>query len=117
MDVVDTVGVPPDLDPSMQPLPPNPYQSPNAPVAPLVEKPNNNLILAIFATLCCCVPSGIAAIVYAAQVDSKWSSGDYAGAQHSADESKKWSYISIGLGLVFSVIYFAMGLSGAGGDY
>lgn len=102
----------------MEPLPPpNPYQAPNASVAAPFGKPANNLVLAIFATLCCCVPSGIAAIVYAAQVDSKWSAGDYAGAQHSADESKKWSYISIGLGVVFSLIYFAAGLGSTANQY
>lgn len=69
------------------------------------EKPNNNLWLAIFATLCCCVPTGIAAIVFAARVDGKYAGGDYQGAQEDADNAKLWSFISIGLGLVFTVIY------------
>ena len=32
-------------------------------------------------TLLCCLPAGIVSIVFAAQVDGKWNSGDYAGAR------------------------------------
>ena len=39
---------------------------------------------AILATLCCCVPTGIVAIVYAARVDNKRSSGDLQGAIEDA---------------------------------
>lgn len=97
----------------MQPLPPqNPYEAPVAAVSS-AGKPDNNLILAIFSTLCCCVPTGIAAIVYAAQVDGKWAGGDFIGAQKAAEESKKWSFISIGLGVVFTAIYILAGFASA----
>lgn len=84
-------------------------QDPNLPRLPAGEKPENNLVLAIIATLCCCVPTGIAAIVYAAQVDGKWAGGDIAGAQRAADESKKWSYISIAVGIVVTIAWVALG--------
>lgn len=92
----------------------DPHIPPQTPPSHLgtAEKPANNLVMAILATLCCCVPTGIAAIVYAAQVDSKWSAGDFAGAQHASEESKKWSYISIALGILFSIAYFGLGLAG-----
>ena len=71
-------------------------------------KPNNNLILAIFTTLCCCLPFGIVAIVKASKVDSLFNTGQYLAAQNAADEAKKWSLIGIGVGVVVSVIYMAL---------
>ena len=66
----------------------------------------NYLVWAILATLCCCLPTGIAAIVYAAQVDGKLAGGDYQGALSSSNNAKMWSWISFGIGAVFSVVYF-----------
>ena len=59
--------------------------------APLFAAPpqiQNYLVPAILVTLCCCVPAGIVAIVYAAQVNSKLGAGDIAGAQESARLAK-----------------------------
>jgi len=53
-------------------------------------------------TLCCCLPLGIVGIVYAAQVDSKWNSGDFAGANVAAANAKKWTLIGFGLGVVLN---------------
>lgn len=89
---------------ALPPLAPPPHSAPS--------KPNNNLILAIFSTLCCCLPTGIAAIVYAAQVDSKFAVGDYRGASEAAEKAQLWSWVSIGLGLVSSLIYFALVATG-----
>ena len=91
---------------------PSDISSPYTPPATIVsDKPNNNLVLAIISTLCCCVPTGIAAIVFAAQVDSKWAAGDQQGALEAAEKSKLWSYISIGAGIVVSVAYVALQLA------
>ena len=72
----------------------------------------NNLVWAILATLFCCLPTGIVAIVYAAQVDGKVAAGDIAGAQLSARNAATWSWVSFGLGAVFVVGYFALVLVG-----
>lgn len=85
------------------------YQSQNynqQEVPPL--KPSSNLILAIFTTLCCCLPFGIVAIVKATKVDSFYNMRQYQAAQNAADEAKKWSLIGIGVGVVVSVIYMAL---------
>lgn len=97
----------------------DPYTSPAAPVGQLVTgKPDNYLVWAILATLCCCVPTGIAAIVFAAQVDSKWASGDYAGAQESSEKAKLWSIVSLVVGLIGTLIYVgATVVSGNSGTY
>jgi hypothetical protein len=85
--------------------PPTQYGAPGGHTEP---KPDNYLIWAILATLCCCLPGGIVAIVYAAQVDSKYNAGDYAGARQSSDNAKLWAMISAGVGLVVGVLYTAL---------
>lgn len=82
-------------------------------------KPPNHLVWAILATLLCCLPTGIAAIVFAAQVDGKYAAGDYAGARQSSANAKTWSWVSFGLGMAFLVFYLGLGVLGglAGGIY
>jgi hypothetical protein len=65
----------------------------------------NYLVEAILVTLCCCMPFGIVAIVYAAQVSSKAAAGDLAGAQAAANNAKLWSWIGFGCWLVGAVCY------------
>jgi type II secretory pathway pseudopilin PulG len=65
----------------------------------------NYLWQAIVCTACCCVPLGIPAIVYAAQVNSKVLQGDIAGARNSSKNAKMWCWIAFGSGLAFSVVY------------
>ncbi len=64
----------------------------------------NHLAKAIFSTVCCCVPFGIAAIVFAAQVKGKIEMGDYQGAKDSADKADLWANLSIGIGFVLIII-------------
>jgi hypothetical protein len=51
---------------------------------------------------------GIAAIVFAAQVNSKWTAGDYAGAAQSAKTAKMLAWIAFGIGLVVNLLYIAV---------
>lgn len=76
-------------------------------------KPSNYLVLAIFSTLCCCVPTGIVAIVFAAQVDGKWAAGDTGGAFQASDNARLWSIVSIVLGLLGGLVYAGAGFLGA----
>jgi hypothetical protein len=68
----------------------------------------NYLVQAILVTLCCCLPGGIVAIVYAAQVNSKQAAGDITGAQESSDKAKLWCWISFGVGIVVNLIAVAI---------
>jgi len=66
---------------------------------------SNYLVPAILVTVLCCLPTGIAAIIYAAQVNTKLASGDVAGAQESSRKAKMWCWISGGAGIAVMVIY------------
>ena len=57
----------------------------------------NNLVWAILATVCCCPPTGIVAIVYAAQVNGKVAAGDFAGARKASKNAQSWAWVSFGL--------------------
>ena len=67
-------------------------------------RPKTYLMEAIVATLLCCIPFGIVAIVYAAQVDSKFKAGDYQGAQKAAHSAKTWYHVALISGLVIIAI-------------
>jgi hypothetical protein len=89
--------------------PPVPLQPAGAFQPGLVQAPpvavQNYLVFAILATVLCCLPAGIPAIVYAAQVNGKLQMGDVAGAQLASNNAKMWCLISAGLGLGVGVIY------------
>ena len=72
---------------------------------------NNNLVWAILATICCCIPTGIVSIVYAAQVNGKLSAGDFVEAQRYANNARTWAIISLVLGLLSIVVSVAYGLA------
>jgi hypothetical protein len=72
----------------------------------------NYLVFAILATVFCCLPAGIPAIVYAAQVNGKLQAGDLPGAQQASRNAKMWCWISFATGLVVCLLY--MLIVGAG---
>jgi len=72
----------------------------------------NYLVFAILATVLCCLPTGIAAIVYAAQVNGKLQAGDFAGAQEASRNAKMWCWISFGLGLATFGVSILLALLG-----
>lgn len=73
----------------------------------------NHLVFAILATVFCCIPTGIPAIVYAARVNEKLARGDYAGAQEASNNAKIWCWVSFGIGIVGTVIGILLGIVGA----
>lgn len=74
-------------------------------------KPPNNLVWAILSTLFCCLPFGIVSIVFAAQVDSKYNAGDYAGSVSASENARKWAIISAVVALVLTALWFLFVLS------
>lgn len=76
----------------------------------------NYLVFAILTTVLCCLPAGIPAIVYAAQVNSKLQVGDIAGAQAASKNAKLWCMISAGLFLGGIVIWGLLVMLGVMGS-
>ena len=72
--------------------------------------PDNYLVYAILTTLFCCLPFGIAGIVKAAQVSTKYQAGDYEGAVQASADAKKWSQTALICGIVWSAICFIISL-------
>ena len=68
----------------------------------------NHLVKAVLATLFCCLPLGIVAIVFAAQVDGQASSGNIEQAQRSSEQANMWGNLSIGLGFGVTVLYILL---------
>ena len=66
----------------------------------------NYLVPAII-SIFCCWPLAIAAIIFATQVNGKVAAGDVAGAEDASKKAKLFSFIAIGVGLLF---YVVMGL-------
>lgn len=92
--------------------PPQPQpQSPSQATTPNFKPcPDNYLVYAILTTLFCCLPFGIAGIVKAAQVSTKYQAGDYEGAVQASADAKKWSQIALICGIVWSAICFIISL-------
>lgn len=104
-------GTPPGYEATPPlPDPPTPPRPPFVPWTP----PGYLLPASIAATLLCCLPTGIAAIAYSVQANSKSRVGDTAGASQRAKNAQLWLWISVGVGLI--VIFLAIvTLSGGGG--
>ena len=71
----------------------------------------NYLVQAILCTLFCCLPFGVVAIVFAAQVNGKLAAGDYRGARVTSDSARTWCWVSFGLGVVPIVLWFLIFLA------
>ena len=93
------------------PPPPGNYGGPGG--AP----PPNHLVWAILSTIFCCLPLGIASIVFSAQVNSKYAAGDVAGAQDASDKARKfalWATIAgVVLGILYILLFVVLGIAGS----
>lgn len=84
------------------PPPPGPGYAP-AGVPPGTPIPNY-LVQSILITLCCCLPLGIVAIIFSAQVNSKLAVGDVAGAQDASNKARLFCWLGFGLGLIAIIV-------------
>lgn len=67
------------------------------------------LVFSILTTLCCCVPLGIAAIVFSSRINTLQNQGDYAGAQAAAKKAKILCIVGAIGGLIASIGIGAIG--------
>lgn len=75
--------------------------------------PQNYLVWSILATIFCCIPIGIVAIIFSAQVNSKWSSGDREGAVRASKNAKIWIWIAVAIGIISYIIGVIFGIAGS----
>lgn len=87
--------------PAGTPLPPN---EPTPPMPPTF------MVWAILSTICCCLPAGVVAIIYSAQVSSKYFSRDYEGARRVSERTEIWIIVSIVLGIIANALYMPLSL-------
>jgi hypothetical protein len=92
---------------------------PSAPDAPPPmggqPRPNvpNHLVPAILCTIFCCLPLGIPAIVFAAQVNTKLQAGDVPGALESSRKAKTWCWVAFWVGIISPLLWIALAGFGA----
>lgn len=88
--------------------PPPPGAVPPVPVSGMTTAdvcPDNYLVWSILTTVLCCIPTGIAAIVYSSKVESLWREGRREEARKSAANAKMWCLISAGAGILGSLVW------------
>lgn len=77
-------------------------------------RPKNWLVESILVTIFCCLPFGIAGIVFASQVNSKFDAGDHEGALKASKNAGKWTKIGFIVGIawiIIGAIFYGMKLS------
>lgn len=66
---------------------------------------SNYLVWSILTTVFCCLPGGIAAIIYSSKVNTALALRDYGAALEASRKAKMWNIIGLVVGLVFTVVY------------
>lgn len=72
--------------------------------------PPTYLVWAIIATICCCLPAGIVAIIFSANVSSKYYARDFEGARRASRRAQWWIIISIVAGIIVNSLYVPLTL-------
>ncbi|MDE5842789.1 MAG: CD225/dispanin family protein [Muribaculaceae bacterium] len=70
--------------------------------------PPTYLVWAVVMTVLCCLPAGIAAIVFACQVSSRYYAGDVEGAGRASRNAEIWIIVSFVLGVMVNTLYLPM---------
>lgn len=71
-------------------------------------KPDNYLVWAILSTIFCCIPTGIASIIFASKVNEAYARGEYDEALRASRNAKTWALVGAGLFILICVIYVAI---------
>ena len=69
------------------------------------EMPPTYLVWAILSTLCCCLVTGIVAIIYSSKVAPLYNRGDYEGSLKASERAGWWVVITFVAGLIWTPFY------------
>lgn len=72
--------------------------------------PDTYLVWSVIITILCCFIPGVIAIVYSAQVSSRYYAGDIEGARRSSRNAQVWCIVSIIAGIVWATLYLPLTL-------
>ena len=75
--------------------------------------PPTYLVWSIVMTILCCTIPGIVAIIYSAQVSSKFYQGDIQGAQRASQRAEIWIIVSFVVGVLSNTLYLPLAIAGA----
>ena len=89
--------------PAYAPGSPAPAQAPE-------EMPPTYMVWAVIATLCCCLPTGVVALIYASKVSPLWQRGDYLGSRRASERAGWWVIISFVGGFIWAPFSFLWSL-------
>lgn len=68
----------------------------------------NHLVKAILVTIFCCLPCGVVAIVFAAQVNSQVQTGNIAEAQRLSKQANTWGNVGLIVGILWGIGCFVV---------
>ncbi|MDE6812019.1 MAG: CD225/dispanin family protein [Muribaculaceae bacterium] len=72
------------------------------------KMPPTYLVWAVVMTVLCCLPAGIAAIVFACQVSNRFYAGDVEGARRASRNAEIWIIVSFVLGVMANTLYLPL---------
>lgn len=72
--------------------------------------PPTYMVWAVISTVCCCLPLGVVAIFFAAQVSTKYYARDFEGAKKASERAELWIILAIALGVAFNILYMPLSL-------
>ncbi|KAE8288496.1 Synapse differentiation-inducing gene protein 1-like Capucin Dispanin subfamily C member 1 [Larimichthys crocea] len=78
---------------------------------PLANPVNDYLGYSIFTLLCCCLPLGVAALIYSISTREANRIGDQIGAERSSKTARTLNHVGLGVGigfLILSIVYVAV---------
>ncbi len=74
------------------------------------QMPPTYMVWSVLALVLCCFPPAIVAIIYSAQVSSKFYAKDYEGARKCSERAQIWIIVSIVLGIISMALYLPLTL-------
>lgn len=106
-----------NFEPEKAQLPPEPpkpeenvFIAVTEPPRPKEPMPKSFLVWSIVATLLCCMPAGVVAIIYSSMVAGKYYTGDYEGAKKCSERAEIWIIASIVLSVIGNALSLPLSL-------